>query len=472
MFSQDITDATDSVKKHLSDLSTFFGNTLFRQSNVLEPATIAITTNITQAPKSPNQSPSQNSNQYKKSFKKILMISFSFALLSLFIVSGYFLYQYFTNYQSTDDAYTTGHIHAISARVNGTVEKVLVDDNEHVKAGQSLVALDPRDYQVRVEQALAALQTAKHQAEVAKISIAQTQSNASGKTTETAGLQNNAIAAINKAQAKVNEAKFAVPQTQAELAQKQAEEIRSLKDRDRYKYLAEQGAVSYQQYDNALRDYQVAKEGSKAAKESVSQALARVQQAQQSVDEAKAQLTQSKGLAEQAHSIHIQSQVNSRQYDVAMSAINQAQSQLDDAKLQLSYTNIISPVDGRVGKKTVEAGQRIQPGQALMNVVADDMWVVANFKETQLERMRAGQNVKIKIDSFPHHDFYGKVDSISPGSGATFALLPPDNATGNFTKIVQRVPVKIIFDKNSIKGFEQLIVPGMSAIVTIDVKNN
>ena len=144
---------------------------------------------------------------------------------------------------------------------------------------------------------------------------------------------------------------------------------------------------------------------------------------------------------------------------------------MKDAQLQLSYTNITSPSTGRVGRKTVEEGQRVQPGQALMAIVDNDYWLVANFKETQLEDMQPGQPVEIKLDAFPHHTFRGRVDRISPASGATFALLPPDNATGNFTKIVQRVPVKIVLDRDSIKGYESRIVPGMSAEVSVEVRD-
>ena len=147
-----------------------------------------------------------------------------------------------------------------------------------------------------------------------------------------------------------------------------------------------------------------------------------------------------------------------------------AQAALDDAKLQLSYTSVVSPVNGTVGSKTVEAGQRLQPGQPLLAVVEPDIWVVANYKETQLDHMREGQAVEIKLDSFPDKVFHGHLQSISPASGAQFSLLPPDNATGNFVKIVQRVPVKIIFDADSIRGYEKRIAPGLSAVVTVRVR--
>lgn len=421
-----------------------------------------------------DQSPTGSDEPSKKptnKLKKGLLIGAALLALSGAAVGGYHWYSYSTAHEETDDSYTTAHMHAISSRINDTVSKVLVDDNEHVKAGQVLVLLDPRDYEVRVESALAALKVAEHQAEAAQTSITLASTNASGKTTEAKGNVSNAVSMITKSEAAVTEAKSTIPQTQAVLNEKAAEQDRAAKDYERFQKLAEQGAVSWQQRDQALRDYNVAKNATAAAQEDVKQAAAKLEQAEQAVIAARAQLVQSQGVAEQAQALHVQTEVDSKQYDVAKASIAQAQAQLNDAQLQLSYTKITSPVTGRIGKKSVEAGQRVQPGQQLMSVVADDLWVVANFKETQLEKIRKGQRVEVKIDSFPHHEFEGTVDSVSPGSGASFALLPPDNATGNFTKIVQRVPVKVTFDKESIKGYEDLLVPGMSAVVNISVKS-
>jgi len=384
-------------------------------------------------------------------------------------IGGTHLYRYLTAHESTDDAYTTGHMHPISSRIDGTVTKVLVDDNEHVKAGQVLVQLDPRDYQVKLQEAQAALEVAKRQAEAAKTSISLASTTAVGKTTEATGNVSNAIATIKQAQATVAETQSGIIEAQHQLEGRKAEEVRASLDYTRYQNLAQQGAVSLQQRDQAYRDYQVATEARKAAEQAIAQSTAKQKQAEDAVNIAKAQLVQSQGTVQQAQATHVQTQVNAQQYQVANASIAQAQAQLNDALLQLSYTRVVAPIDGRVGKKTVEEGQRVQPGQQLLDVVSDDTWVVANFKETQLERMRPHQPVEVKIDSFPHHIFTGTVDSVSPGSGSTFALLPTDNATGNFTKIVQRIPVKIILDPQSIKGFEQVVVPGMSVVVTVTV---
>ncbi|HEY9777277.1 MAG TPA: HlyD family secretion protein [Planktothrix sp.] len=403
------------------------------------------------------------------SLKQLLIGALALTVLVGATVGGYHWTQYLTSHEDTDDAYTTSHVHAVSSRVDGTVQKVLVDDNEHVKAGQPLVVLDARDYQVAVAQAQAALGVAEHQAQSAQAAISLASTTSSGKNTEAAGNVANALSTIKQAQAAVTMATAQVPEAEATLAEKQAEEERAEQDNIRYQTLAAQGAVTYQQRDNAARDVKVAREAVKSAQEALKAATAGVQQAQDAVNVAKAQLLQSQGQVTQAAATNNQTRVNRFNYEVANSQIAQAEATLDNAKLQLSYTTIIAPVDGRVGKKAVEEGQRIQPGQQLMAVVADDTWVVANFKETQLERMRPGEKVSIKIDSFPHHDFVGTVDSVSPGSGTSFALLPTDNATGNFTKIVQRVPVKVLFDKDSENGYEQLLVPGMSAVVSVAI---
>ncbi len=241
---------------------------------------------------------------------------------------------YASYHETTDDAYTTGHVHSISTRVAGTVIDVTVDDNETVKKGQVLVRLDPRDFQVAVDKA-------------------------------------------------------------------QADYERALADFNRDNVLKASGAISIQEYD-AMK-----------------------------------------------------------------AALGVTKANLDDAKNQLSYCTVVAPEDGVVGNKTVETGNRLAQGTVLMSVV-QEVWVVANYKETQVGKMVPGQAVAIHVDEIPGHTFTGHVDSLSPGSGSTFALLPPENATGNFTKIVQRVPVKIRFDAESARGFEKRLVPGLSVEADVD----
>ena len=387
------------------------------------------------------------------------------------IVAGAFGYNYLqfaSAHQSTDNATVTGNIHPVGARIAGTVDRVYVDDNQEVKAGQPLVELDKNDYQIKLTQAQADLESARRKANSAQVSITLSAKNADAATSQAQGGIGQAQAAIASAQAQVSEAQSGVPQAQAALAQTDANLQKAQLDIDRYQSLYSQGAVAKSNLDSARQAYDVARAQRDAASQGVRQAQAKVAQAQQAVANAESGLTTSQGGIEQAQAKGVQTEVSRADYQTAQAAIAQAQAALKNAEQQLAYTSIMAPVNGRVGRKNVQVGQQVQPGTPLMAIVDDEYWVTANFKETQLEKMRPGQAVEIKLDSFPHHTFTGRVESLSPASGAQFALLPPDNATGNFTKVVQRIPVRVVFDRDSVKGFEQAITPGMSAEVTVN----
>lgn len=383
---------------------------------------------------------------------------------------GFHWWQYASSHEETDNATVTGHIHQISARIPGTVQRILVNDNQQVKAGQTLVVLDPRDYQIKLQQAQADLAAAQQKANSAQVTIALSAKTAEATTTQSQGDLGKAQAAITQAQAQVAEAQAGVPQAQAQLEEAKANLQKNQADYQRYTNLFNEGAIAAQQRDTALQGYKVALAQERAGEEAVRQAQAKVAQSQQLVATAQSGLTSSQGGLQQAEARGIQTQVSQSDFGTAKTAIAQARVALRNAQLQLSYTNITAPIDGRIGRKIVEIGQQIQAGTPLMALVNNEYWVTANFKETQLEAIHPGQQVEIKLDSFPHKTFSGRVDSLSPASGAEFALLPPDNATGNFTKVVQRVPVKVVFDPNSIKGYETMITPGMSAVVTVAVK--
>jgi membrane fusion protein (multidrug efflux system) len=382
---------------------------------------------------------------------------------------GYRWFQYASTHEETDNATVAGHVYQISSRVAGNVLKVPVDDNQLVKPGQLLVQLDPHDYQVKVQQAQAALRSAQQQAKAAQSNITYASANAQAQTAEAQGNVSGAIASISDAQAAVAEARAGVPAAQAQLAQTQANLEKAQADYNRYQALYQQGAIPAQQLDTAKAAYNVAQAERTAAQEGVRQAQAQLAQAQQGVSAAQAKLESTRGSLQQAQATGVQTDVNRSQYEAAIAAIAQAQANLNEAQLQLSYTNITAPEAGRVGRKTVEVGQQVQPGQPLMAVVGNDVWVVANFKETQVDHMQPGELVEVKLDTFPDRTFTGRVDSLSPASGAEFALLPPDNATGNFTKVVQRIPVKIVLDPQGVQGFESRITPGMSATVDVEV---
>lgn len=411
-------------------------------------------------------------------------------------IFGYQYWHYTSTHEETDNATVSGHIHQISSRVNGTISEIKVNDNQLVQKGQLFIKLDPRDLEVKVLQAQASLESAKRQALAAQSNISLAAETSSGKTNQAQGDVMAAVANIDNLKAAVAEAQAGIPAAQAavkeaeagissaiaQVAQADASLQKAQTDYKRYLTLERLGAVARQQLDTAKATYEVdlaqknvAIQGVEQAKaklaieqQEVAKAQSHVAQAQQNVVNAQAKLMTSKGAFQQAVASGKQTEVNRAQYQANKAEIAQAEASLKDAQLQLSYTNIVAPSSGIVGHKTIEVGQRVQPGSALMSIVESDYWITANFKETQLKDIKPGQKVKIKLDTFGNHTFIGRVDSVSPASGAEFALLPPDNATGNFTKIVQRIPVKITFDLKSIKGYESLITPGMSAVVSVE----
>lgn len=371
--------------------------------------------------------------------------------------------------QDTDDAYVTGHLHQVSTRISGTVDRVLVDDNQHVEKDQVLVVLDGRDFQIKVDRALSALRKAERQAAVAKSSIQFASETATGQDITARGSVSNAESAIARAEQGVKQAFARLEAAKSDVGARQAERARAEADFNRFQSLSQEGAVSKQQADLARRDFVVAEKAQESAVQRVHEAEATYQQAIESVSSARAALTQSKGQLQLAKASSVQTNINQGQYEASAAAIDEARVALKEAQLNLSYTTITAPTSGRIGKKAVETGQRVEPGQSLLTIVSDDVWVVANFKETQLAQMQPGQKVGIKVDSFPAKKFEGTVDSVAPGSGSSFSVLPSDNATGNFTKIVQRVPVKILFDEKSLGIFKNRLVPGMSAVVDVAV---
>lgn len=445
-----------------SDLSNNAKELDRHKSSVLEQEATTLTPVETQPSNSPHP-------PRKNRLHKLILLMVLGAGTMATGVFGYRWWQYASTHVETDNAYVTGHVHPINARISGTVTKVPVNDNQIVSAGDLLVKLDPRDYEVALQQAQAALEVARQQAEVAQGNINVVATNAQGQTTQAQGNIDAAVASISTSEAAVTEAQAGVPAAQAQQAQVEANLVKAELDYKRYDSLAKEGAVPRQQFDNAKANYEANLAQRNAVKEQVQQAQARLTQTQKSLNGAQAKLASTRGSLQQAEATGKQTEVNRRQYKAALAAIAQSEAQLKNAQLQLSYTNITAPTEGQVGNKTVEVGQRVQPGQTLMAIVQQQPWIIANFKETQLAKMKSGQPVEIKIDAFGKHTFEGKVESVSPASGAKFALLPPDNATGNFTKIVQRVPVKIVFEPKSIRGYESRITPGMSAVVNVEV---
>jgi membrane fusion protein (multidrug efflux system) len=313
-------------------------------------------------------------------------------------------------FESTDDAFVEANVHPVSPRINGTVLRVLVEDNAHVQAGDPLVEIDPADLNITVQGAEA--------------DVAQARANAK-----------QVLAQIDRAQAEVEAATARIAQNAAQLTRVEVDFHRM------EKLVSDQvGAISRQEFDTARAKFEAAQatEQSLMAERTSAQAALGAMQAQQSVSQAQ---------------------------------IQKAESLLAAAKLQADYTVIRAPNSGRVARKNVEVGQRLQPGQPVLAIVSDQVWVVANFKESQLTHLRAGEKVSVKVDAIEGRTFNGVVESFSPGTGAKFSLLPPDNSTGNFTKIVQRVPVKILFTPDSLGADASRFAPGLSVLVEVATRN-
>ena len=367
---------------------------------------------------------------------------------------GIYYYLYARAHESTDDAFISGHVTAISPKVASYVSRVLIDDNWHVKQGDLLVELDARDFEARLAQAQANLSaaTARHQSAQINVRVV--------STTAGAGID-QAEAGVQAAQRQVDEAHSRLEQARAQVAAAAAEATRAKADDERYERLLTYRAVSRQERDNAVATDSAAAANLDAARQAQQAAFDNLHRAESQLGEAKARLAGARVAPSQV--AYSRSQV-----DTSAAVIAQAEAEVRQAKLNHSYTRIYAPESGRVTRKSVEPGDYVQVGQTLFSIVPDNVWVVANFKETQLRYMRPGQPATIEVDAYPDQVFKGHVDSIQAGSGAAFSLLPPENATGNYVKIVQRVPVKIVFDQAPDPNHP--LGPGMSVEPEVKVR--
>ncbi len=363
------------------------------------------------------------------------------------ILGGFFAWRYFSSYESTDDAQIDGHINPISARVSGHVIKLNVHDNQYVQAGTVLVEIDPTDYELAVAQAKAALADAVAAAEAARVNVPVT-------SITTTGQVSSAQADVNNAQAGVSAATQGYQAAKARLLEAQANNNKAQSDVARYKQLVQKQEISEQQYEQAVAAAQ-------AAAATVQAAQANVSAAEQQVIQARSKLDQAQANQRTAATGPKQVQIIRSRAAAADAEVQRRQADLQKAELNLTYTKIVAPVSGEVSNRTVEVGENVQVGEQLMKIVPlEDVWVTANFKENQLRDMRPGQPVTIHVDA-TDKDYKGHVNSIAGASGARFSLLPPENATGNFVKVVQRIPVKITFDPGQLQGHE--LRPGMSS---------
>jgi membrane fusion protein (multidrug efflux system) len=374
----------------------------------------------------------------------------------LVVVVGLALWWRSTFSEDTDDAQISGHLIQISPRIAGQVIKVDVEENQVLKAGDVIAELDPRDFQVAVENAEAALASAKAAAAAQQVNVPIT-------TVNTGSNLASAASDVSGSHAQVEQAQKQFQASQARVAQADANNIKAQADLARYRPLVEKDVISKQQFDAAVA-------AADAAKASLADAQASQQAAEDGVRVARDRETQSRALYKYAQTGPQQVAAQNARARQADAQVKQAQAQLDQAKLNLSYTKIIAPADGIVTRKTVEINQNVSVGQNLLTLVSlDDIWVTANFKETQLRHMGNDQSVEIHVDS-TGRDYKGKVTQIGGATGSVLSLFPPENATGNYVKVVQRIPVRIDFTDLKNEDPHHLLRPGYSVEPKVTVK--
>ena len=388
-----------------------------------------------------------------------------FGVVLVLIVAGGWYWLTTLGRVSTDDAQVDGHIAPVASKIYGNVAEVLVDDNQEVHKGDVLVRIDARDYQARVEVARAAVKYAESQSTGADITVPLTRDVTTTTVSQADAQVKSAEADVTRASVGYRRAAGAeIAFARANVDTAQATWDRARADLERMRPLSERAEISKLQFDAYTAAARVAESQLAAAKERLSAANEEAETRKAELAAAEARVTQAKATVEQAHANQQQTKVQSARAQSASAGVAQARADLETAELQLSYTTIAAPMDGRVTRKSVEPGQILQPGQSLMTIVPlTNIWVTANFKETQLRNVRPGQKAEVSVD-MSGRTFAGHVDSIAASTGARMSLLPPENATGNFVKVVERIPVKIVLDP---LPPDAILRPGMNVDATI-----
>jgi membrane fusion protein (multidrug efflux system) len=371
--------------------------------------------------------------------------------------------------QTTDDAQVEGHITQLATRVGGTVVKVLVVDNQHVEAGTVVAQIDPRDYQVAVDRARAELADAEAAATAAGTGVPIAVVSTRSDVREATGGLEEAQAGIAVADSQVEAAKSQFVAMQARLREREATAAKNARDVERLKPLVAKEEIPQQQFDAAVATADASRAAADAAKSDVAAGETAIAAAQQRAVQARAAAGRAQATLQTARTAPEQLQATRARASSADARVKQMKAALAQAELNLERTTIKAPSAGTVSRKTIEVGQVVQPGQPLMALVSlSDVWVVANFKETQLRNMRDGLPASIEVDALGGREFRGHVDSLAAATGAKFSLLPPENATGNYVKVVQRVPVKIVLEPG--QDPDHLLRPGMSVFPTVYTK--
>lgn len=375
-------------------------------------------------------------------------------------VGGYFLWKNLSSYESTDDAQVDGHINAISSRISGHVTGVLVEDQQVVQKGDLLIQIDPRDYEIAVAKAEADLADAEATLLSTRSDIPITSTNTASQLTTARSGRVDAGAILLSAQRQQNATHARLESAEAQVREADANYKKTLDDVERYRQLVAKEEISRQQFDTAVAASEAAKATVDARKAAVNEARQNITVAEAAVDQARARIVQSEATIQAALTGPQQIAGIQAKAKSAAAKVEMQQALLDQAKLNLSYTKIVAPVSGIVGKKSAEIGQNVSPGQQLLAIVPpDDIWITANFKETQLRHMKKGQKVTLSVDAYGG-DYTGTVTGIGGASGARYSLLPPENATGNYVKVVQRIPVRIDLDPG--QNRDHRLRPGMS----------
>ncbi len=368
--------------------------------------------------------------------------------------------------ESTDDAQIDANVTQVAARVGGTITKVAIDDNQLVDAGALLVQLDPRDYQVALDRAKAELADAEAAAVAARTSVPITSTTATSGVTTARGGVTQATSGVAAAQQDVAAAQARLATAQAKLREAEANAAKSAKDVERLRGLLAKDEVSQQQFDAAAASAEAQRAAADSSRAQVTEAQAGIASAESKLAQARAAEQQANAELQTAQTAPQRVAMTKAQASAAEARAQTARANLAQAELNLQYTTVTAPVRGVVSKKGINVGQVVQAGQPLLAIVdIDHVWVTANFKETQLTDMRTGQRATIDVDAYGGREYKGKVDSIAGATGARFSLLPPENATGNYVKVVQRVPVKIVLDPG--QDPDHLLRPGMSVTPTV-----
>jgi membrane fusion protein, multidrug efflux system len=373
---------------------------------------------------------------------------------------SFYTWKYFSAYESTDDAEVDGHINAISARISGYVLDVPVEDEQYVKAGDVLARIDPKDYNVALANARADLAAAEATFLSSRTDVPITSATTGSQLKNARSGRADTDAALLGAQRQLSATQARLDTAEAQVREAQSTYKNTADDVARYKLLIDKDEIAQQRYDTALSVANTARATVDARQAAVVEAQQNIRVAQAAIDQANARIAQADATIESALTAPQQVAVSQARAKSAEALVAQRRGLVEQAQLNLSYCTIVAPVSGIVGKKTVEAGANVSPGQQLMAVVPlDDIWITADFKETQLRLMKPGDRVSFNVDAYGR-EYRGKVTGIGGASGSRLSLLPPENATGNFVKVVQRIPVRIDIDPN--QNSDHRLRPGMS----------